>query len=173
MWKRICWGFNKRRIYMSQWIALKKEDLKEVDGIGNSIHLEFPECFEVLEEKFYLFPGGCFKLVKDDRIVGYVISHPWILDIVPQLNSFLGKLPARPNCYFIHDIVLLPEVRGTKAIFDLIDLLKGITESMKLSHLVGVSVCRSSILWKRLGFTERPNKDLESYGKFAKYMIAY
>lgn len=156
---------------MSQWVSIKQEDLREVDELGNSIHLEFPECFGVLEEKFCLFPSGCFKLVKEGKIVGYGISHPWLLDSIPLLNSFLGKIPENANCYYIHDIVLLPEDRGTNAIYDLIEIFEGIAEFMKLSHLVGVSVCRSSLLWKRLGFTERENNDLESYGKLSKYMI--
>lgn len=156
---------------MSQWVSIERGNLKEVDELGNSIHLEFPECFEVLEEKFHLFPSGCFKLVKEERVVGYGISHPWLLDSIPLLNSFLRKIPENANCYYIHDIVLLPEDRGTNAIYDLMGIFEGITKSMKLSHLVGVSICRSSALWKRLGFTERENSNLESYGKLSRYMI--
>ncbi|WP_348384902.1 GNAT family N-acetyltransferase, partial [Streptococcus pneumoniae] len=62
-----------------------------------------------------LYPAGCFMLEIGGRPAGYVLSHPWLFGQLPALNALLGHLPGAPSTYYIHDIALLPEARGSGA----------------------------------------------------------
>jgi hypothetical protein len=74
----------------------------------------------VFGEKLRLFPAGCLKLVRADEFLGYGISHSWMLGNIPPLDTFLGSLPDRPNCIYVHDVVIHPSARGHNAAGDYI-----------------------------------------------------
>src|SRR5207244_4287137 len=95
-----------------KWRQATTDDLDAIDAIGNGIHLSLPERPEVFAEKLNLFPSGCRVLIYSGEIVGYGISHPWHLNKIPPLDTFLNTLPSQPDCIFIHDVVVLPSARG-------------------------------------------------------------
>src|SRR5690348_13178588 len=88
-----------------RWRAMTTSDLAAVTALATRVHANFPERPEVLSEKFRLFPAGCFTLADAEAIHGYCFSHPWA-GPPPSLDAFLGSLPERPDCYFIHDMTL-------------------------------------------------------------------
>src|SRR5262249_23805030 len=94
------------------WRSATASDLEVVDAIGNQVHVALPERAEVFAEKMRLFPEGCLVLAQGSDVVGYGLSHPWLLNNVPRLDHFLQTLPANPECLFIHDVVVLPGARG-------------------------------------------------------------
>jgi ribosomal protein S18 acetylase RimI-like enzyme len=150
-------------------------DLTFVNETANSIHTSLPERPEVFEEKFNLFPEGCKKLIINYRIVGYCISHPWNLCNIPPLDSFLLKLPQRPDCIYIHDIAILPTARGKSASDLYISELIKIAKLHNINNLALVSVYGTTSLWERYGFqiiTDAAlEKKTESYGNTAAYMV--
>jgi GNAT superfamily N-acetyltransferase len=44
--------------------------------------------------------------------VGYGLSHPRKLNCIPPLDSFLKTIPSDADCLYVHDVAVLPEVRG-------------------------------------------------------------
>lgn len=152
-------------------------DLEFVNETATGIHTHLPERPEVFEEKFNLFPEGCKKLVMNYRIVGYCISHPWILNNIPPLDSFLSKLPEQPNCIYIHDIAILPIARGKSASNLYISELIKIAKSHNINNLALVSVYGTTSLWERHDFQIITDtileKKAESYGNTAAYMVKH
>lgn len=91
---------------LAEWRPAAATDLDEIQTIGDEIHVDLPERPEVFTEKFNLFPEGCFVLAREELVVGYGFSHPWLLKNIPPLDTFLGSLPQSTECLFIHDVVV-------------------------------------------------------------------
>jgi hypothetical protein len=132
------------------WRSAKSDDLEMINRIADMIHVDLPERPEVFAEKLQLFPQGCFALVQNGAVVGYGVSHPWQLNSIPPLDTFLGALPASPECLFIHDVVVLPQARKFGASGELIKLLAGVPRHQGISFLALVSPA--------LGTTRLPNR---------------
>ena len=94
------------------WRKMLKDDLFLVNKLSDEIHINYPEGSEIFEERFNLYPDGCFVLQNQNCLVGYAISHPWIEFSIPPLNSFLNEIPDSCNTYYIHDIAIAPSERG-------------------------------------------------------------
>jgi hypothetical protein len=157
------------------WRQAKNSDLAVIDRIADSIHTGLPERPEVFAEKRRLFPPGCLVLDSLGVTVGYGISHPWRLKNIPSLDSFLEKLPANPDCIYIHDVAILPEARGQDAAGSYVQAMVAAALQLRLDFLALVSVYNTDVLWARYGF-EIVSDDfladkLSSYGKTAKYMV--
>lgn len=159
----------------TEWCPLAIGDMEWVNRIADSVHMSLPERPEVFEEKIRLFPEGCRKLIHLGTIVGYGISHPWMLASIPPLDTFLKQLPAEPQCMYIHDVAVLPAVRGHGAAGHYVEYVKGLARQMGISALALVSVYGTDRLWSRFGFKVLQNASLDiklqSYGTTAKYMV--
>jgi GNAT superfamily N-acetyltransferase len=146
-----------------------------MNAMADRIHADLPERPEVFAEKIQLFPEGCFVLAADTQIAGYGLSHPWMLDDIPPLDRFLGRIPAAADCLFIHDVVVLPEARGRRAGAALIDIFAALAKSRRLAVLALVSVYDTRALWEGFGFSPRIDPALAdklgSYGETARYMV--
>lgn len=157
------------------WLSLQMSDLDSVNRIADLVHTALPERPEVFQEKVMLFPNGCQKLVSMTDIVGYGITHPWTLYSIPPLDEFLKVLPDKPECLYIHDVVVLPEARGNRAAEMYVEYIKHLAIELNISYLALVSVYGTDVLWGRFGFQVIQNSDLNrklvSYGTSAKYMI--
>jgi ribosomal protein S18 acetylase RimI-like enzyme len=96
------------------WRPMKNVDLKKVYTIslaqwGSDNY----ESIHIFEDKLRRFPEGCFVYESNNKVQGYVFSHPWNSKIIPILNQRLPNInPETFDSYFIHDIVLVPELRG-------------------------------------------------------------
>ena len=150
-------------------------DLDDIQRIGNEIHVDLTERPEVFAEKFKLFPEGCFVLVESERVVGYGLSHPWLLASVPPLNQLLGGLPPFPECLLVHDVAVLKEARGHGTAGNLIELIARLAGELDIPYLALVSVYNTHVLWARFGFevvTAAAFADkLRPYGSTARYMV--
>jgi len=158
------------------WRLGKPSDLPAINRIADAIHDVLPERPAVLAEKTELFPEGCMLFDDDGIAVGYGISHPWILDSVSSLDSFLQELPCCPNCIYVHDVVVLPSARGHNATGTYLKLITEIARKNRIDYLALVSVYNSDPLWASQGFRtvfldEKLNSKLRGYGNTAKYMI--
>lgn len=157
-----------------KWRAVNAADLETIQTIGDKIHITLPERPEIFAEKFHLFPEGCFVLVQNKEVVGYGLSHPWLLQSIPPLDTFLGGLPQPPECLYIHDVVVLPEARGHRAASTLVELIAKLARERGIAFLALVSVYNTHPLWARLGFElaadESLSDKLKSYGDTARYM---
>lgn len=168
--KRLLAGDDARPV----WRPLRRADLPAVVDLADLLHPDARERAEVFEEKWRLFPGGCFGLEQNGALLGYAISHPWRENEIPPLDAFLGELPKSPNCLFLHDIAIAVEGRGHASAAALVDRLMGIARDEKLPLLALVAMYGSDRFWRRLEFD--PGGDnaldgqLEKYGARAIYM---
>jgi GNAT superfamily N-acetyltransferase len=156
------------------WRPAAANDLITIRRIADHIHPDLPERPEVFAERLRLFPEGCFVLVQDQQVMGYGLSHPWLLRNIPQLDQLLGSIPRSPECLLIHDVAVLPQARGRRAASKLIDITANLSRKLGIPCLALVSAYNTRLLWAQLGFEVvadgRLTDKLKSYGQTACYM---
>jgi GNAT superfamily N-acetyltransferase len=155
-----------------QWRAATADDLGVIDAIANAEHPGLPERPEVFAEKFNLFSTGCRVLIQFGETVGYGILHPWYLYKIPPLDSFLKRLPSKPECIFVHDVVVLPRARGHGAAERFVEIVADVAREQEIHALALISVYDTHPLWMKCGFqiAQRPDivEKLQSYGHTAR-----
>lgn len=154
------------------WRAMRAADLPEVMAVADAVHLGLPEDQAVFAERMALYPEGCLVLqMPDGEIAGYAISHPIVAGQPPQLNSFLGEIGAEAGEYYIHDVALLPKLRGSG--LAKVAILKLLQQARGFDRVALVSVYGTADFWGRFGFAKSPrdmSAKLAAYGADAVYM---
>ena len=86
----------------------------------------------------------------------------------------MARSPPQADCWYLHDLALLPETRGAGGGAEVSALLAGKARQAGYRTLALVSVNRSQAFWERQGFSARMDdalaEKLESYGGQAVYM---
>jgi ribosomal protein S18 acetylase RimI-like enzyme len=145
------------------WRLMEAGDLASVIDMAAVIHTDFYEDDIVYRERLGLYGKGCFVLEDaENRLFGYAITHPWRLYTMPALNSELGKLPEHPTTYYLHDIALLPQSRGTGAAGKIVSILAGHALESGFQTMSLVAVNSSSGFWQKQGFEIVERSDLEA-----------
>jgi ribosomal protein S18 acetylase RimI-like enzyme len=155
------------------WRQLSVEDINHVIRLADRVHPELPESEAIFAERVRLYPEGCLALVEGDKFYGYAISHPIRHRQPPALNSFLEEIAADANQYYIHDLAILPKVRGRGLAQQCIDKLIAIGQHFPTTCLV--SVYDTAPFWSRFGFerveiNEALREKLLEYCEDAVYM---
>lgn len=149
-------------------------DLPAVNALAERIHPSFPEDAAVFTERLRLYPDGCRVFERGDVIEAYVVSHPWLRTEPPALNSLLGELPPKATTYYIHDLALAREARGSGAAADIVASLAAHALASGFSSMSLIAVNGSSGFWQRQGFesarTPQLDAKLKSYGDDAVFM---
>lgn len=157
------------------WRPMTAADMPAVSAIADRVHVAYPEDDAVLTERLALYPAGCAILECDGQPVAYAITHPWRYAEPPALNVMLDALPDRPTTYYIHDIALLPETRGTGAGSAIVNAVLAEAEASGVRNVSLVAVNGSVPFWSRFGFTvtEEPSltAKLLSYDADARFMV--
>jgi ribosomal protein S18 acetylase RimI-like enzyme len=164
------------RIVELSWRSAELTDVPNMQAIADQIHVELPERPEVLAEKLRLFPQGVQVVCAGAQIVGYGVAHPWMLHQPPVLDAFLRALPDHAECLHIHDVAVLPDHRGRKAVASYVAAIANLARAMNIGRLALVSVYGTDPLWTRFGFRvvlpdAALGAKLRSYGATAKYMV--
>jgi hypothetical protein len=150
-------------------------DLPAVSALAALIHPGYPEDAAVFAERLRLYAPGCRVLERNGALKAYVISHPWLGRMPPALNTLLSELPARPTTYYLHDLALLPEVRGSGAAVEVVTALAEQARTERLPSLTLIAVNGSAGFWRRQGFEAVPDgslrEKLRSYGEDAQFMM--
>jgi hypothetical protein len=110
------------------WRPMEERDLRKVHSISLAQWgTLYYESIDIFKNRFEFYPEGCFVYEKENRVQGYIISHPWMSDNVPELNKELPIVDLdrfrSHQCYYIHDIVLMPEYRGALIAAEIIEPL--------------------------------------------------
>ncbi len=134
------------------WRPMTAADLPAVLAVAGVVHPAYPEDEAVFVERLRLFPDGCLVLAGPDGLLGYVVSHPWRLGQPPALNSLLGGIPIDATSYYIHDLALRPEARGSGAAGRIIDRLVALARGESLASISLVAVNASLGFWEHHGF---------------------
>lgn len=156
------------------WRALTTLDLPVIEAIAAKVHPDFPEDLQIFAERQKLYPEGTRLLELDGAPAGYILSHPWQVGSVPELNALLGAIPANADTYYVHDLALLNPARGTGAAAMIVG------EILRHARLHGfqtvslVAVNGSLPFWHKHGFrtldVPELRDKLQSYEPSARYM---
>lgn len=150
---------------------MQPHDLPAVERVGGVVHPNLLEDPEIFAERWQLYPAGCYVLAGGSDIVGYAIGHPWLLGHPPALNTRLQTLPTRADTFYLHDVALLPTMRGQRLGEQVVALLTQAAKAARLPSLSLVAVSGSRRFWERQGFVAAPVcKTLASYGPDAYFM---
>ena len=122
--------------------------VKIADVVWGSEYYETPEVFE---QRFNFFPTGCWMYNNQ----GYIFSHPAQLGDIPHLNRLINYTTT--NCYHIHDIALLPSIRGQGVARD---ILKTLLVNLPISL---VAVAGTQSFWESYGFVVQSKTDYGQY----------
>ncbi|MBB2202673.1 GNAT family N-acetyltransferase [Gluconacetobacter tumulisoli] len=141
------------RAAAAHWRAMARRDLPRIMAIAAQVHPAYPEDEAVFAERLALCPAGCLVLGDGgDTLHGYVLSHPWRSAAPPALNAALGALPARPDCWYLHDIALLPGARGQGAAGAALARVAELAARSGLDRVVLVATGSAAAYWTRAGF---------------------
>ncbi len=130
---------------------------------------DYGEAAQIYAERIALAPEGCWVLTQDDAVVGHCISHPWVRRAPPAMHMRLGTLPSNPDCWYLHDVVVAPPARGTKAVERLLPVLNAVAASQAIPILALIAVGGADRYWSRQGFVAT-NGGAEGFGADAIYM---
>lgn len=158
------------------WRILTTNDIASLVRVADKIHPDLPESDEVFEERVKLFPDGCLGLSEEgsNKLHGYIISHPIPHRQPPALDQLLGAIPQDADQYYIHDVAVLPELRGSGFAQDGVKRILAVAEQFKTVGLV--SVYGTASFWGRFGFKAPQAVDqvleekLASFGGEARYL---
>lgn len=158
------------------WRPMLASDIAAAHALSEIVHPGYPEDRAVFEERLHLYPAGCYVLASGDALKGYALSHPYVTDSAPALNTLLGTLPESCDTYYIHDIAIVPEARSGNAGKAIVAFLKAHARVAGFDTICLVAVNDSAPFWERHGFVAREiagmQQKLESYGTGVSYMTA-
>lgn len=135
---------------------------------------EDPHVFRNRIERF----GHYYRMAYlDGRAVGYVICFPWKLGDSPVNNQVFPEELPEADCFFLHDIALLPEARGTGLAQALINEVYNVADGLGFDAVSLVAVKQSGSFWDKMGFVpyaaitpEKHQRVREIYGAGARLM---
>lgn len=161
-----------------QWRPMEVSDLASVSAMASTIHTDFFEADTVYQERLELYPNGCHVLqASDGSLIGYAITHPWRLYTMPALNSLLEELPDEPTTYYLHDIALMPQSRGTGAAREIVSILADHAQNSNFATMSLIAVNGSTGFWQKQGFLpdDRPELEvkLRTYSDDARFMVRH
>jgi GNAT superfamily N-acetyltransferase len=159
-----------------QWRRMARLDIDAVTVLANRVHVTYPEERGVIEARLDLFASGCFVLANGvEPIGGYAISHPWIAGDAPALNVPIRTVPDGAPVFYVHDLALAPELRGSGYASRMAERLIDEARLGGFYTASLVAVSGAHLFWKRQGFEVRDLPALcdpeKGYGPEALYMV--
>lgn len=160
------------------WRPMALVDLDHVMTIAAIVHEGFFERRLVFAERLSLYPQGCWIAAGEDGdVAGYAFMHPARLGVPPALDSLLQKLDPAADCLYLHDVALLPVVRGAGLGCALMSLLSGLMARDAYVQAALVAVHGSAPYWQSYGFAVLDvvpaalREKLTSYDAQALYLV--
>lgn len=152
------------------WRPMGRADLPSVKHLSDAIYPPaLSESAAVYADRLALYPQGCFLLVDGDEALGYLLTHPWERGSPPKIDRPIGALPQDCDCYYVHDLALLPQARGSGAARAALDMIRNAMarEGLRVAQLVAVG--GADAFWGRMGFMKVAGAD-PGYGPDACLM---
>lgn len=134
---------------------IQENHWSEIMAVQSAVYHEIePEDLAVMSRKWELAPEFCWVVIADGRVKGYVLAHPWINDHIPPLHSRLASLPLHADSVFVHDLALMPELRGRGSAVALFERMKAgaLERGYGRSHLTAIQ--GSAMFWRKMGYQE-------------------
>ncbi|HEX7853211.1 MAG TPA: GNAT family N-acetyltransferase [Sphingobium sp.] len=157
------------------WRAMRADDMDAVSAISDSVHGDYTEPRAVYAERQRLYPAGCFVFERGSALSGYLIIHPWRGISPPPLGALMGSIPADADHFYLHDLALLPNARGTGAGASATQLAFDLTAAAGLRDVFLLAVGGADSFWASRGFVPVADEELAArlhaaYGPEVVYM---
>jgi predicted N-acetyltransferase YhbS len=150
---------------------LSRDDLPTVLAVQRRCYrADVVEPLEAFERRLALFAAGCLGAEDAGALGGYVFGHPWTLGRIVPLGVALRSLPRQRDCFYIHDLAVLPEWRGRGVAARLVGAVVELAGNLGFERAALVAVQGSEPFWRRHGF--RSVRSFEYAKRFpASYMV--
>ena len=140
------------------WRPMKAGDIAAVTAISDQVHGAFTEGADVYADRLTLYPAGCFVLEQDGHVRGYLITHPWMAADPPALNRLLGAMPAKADCYYLHDLAILPNMQGGGAGSAAMRHVVDAAREAGQNRILLMAVNGADSFWQRQGFADMSDR---------------
>jgi len=154
-------------------VQISEKSWDEILKIQESAYTEIPpEDVNILKSKWLASPDTCsIYSNNENKILGYLLSHPWGSDSPPKLNEKAPVNNETSNLY-LHDLALSNEARGRGIARALVENLINNAKTQGFTKILLVAVQGSSSFWAKYGFTVIVNAAIcPSYGSTAKLLL--
>src|SRR4051812_36424782 len=155
------------------WRPMLAGDTAGVADLANAVHLSYPEDPKVFEDRLSVYPQGCYILEDGKVPKGLLLSHPWLRRAIPGLNSTLGSLPERPDCFYLHDLALDESVRGQGHALSAVEIVFGLARSGGLSTILLMAVGNAHKFWEHVGFHRYESYEMDPAEGYGPEAAAY
>ncbi|WHO40794.1 GNAT family N-acetyltransferase [Sphingobium sp. AP49] len=155
---------------LAGWRPMGRGDVAAVAAISDRVHGDYTEQPAIYDDRLRLYPAGCFLLERDGQALGYLITHPWAGDRPPALDRLIDRLPDAPDRYYLHDLALLPEARGTGAAAAAVDLIVAQARTAGFDRITLTAINGADAFWRRQDFVDLPVV-ADSYGADSVSMV--
>ena len=149
-------------------------DLDGVLAVQAVVFPAFQETKATFAERLRLYPDGFFVAKEGDDIKGYLVSYPIQRFQPPPLDNLIGAVSPGCDAYYVHDLSLLPEMRGRGAAVAMIEAMTEVARNAGFTRMALIAVGGADIFWRRFGFATVAMPPLEArllaYGADAVYM---
>jgi len=152
----------------------RPDDIDSILSIQAVVFPAFQEGRATFAERLQLYPEGFFVVEEDGDIKGYLVSYPFQRLNPPPLDTLIGSVSPDSDAYYVHDLSLLPEMRGRGAAIAMVEAMTSVARKADFTKMGLIAVGGADIFWRRFGFTpvfvEALEARLRTYGAEAVYM---
>lgn len=148
----------------TQWRPMRPDDLAVVTDISATVHGVYAETRDTYAERLALYPAGCLVLAQGTAPAGFLVSHPWHAGQSPALNQQLGAIPHENVDYYLHDIALLPDTRGSGAGKAALAFVIAHARAHGFERVSLVAVNGADRFWSAQGFDHVEPAEISPYG---------
>lgn len=156
--------------------AMTPDDLPAVMAVQAACYPPaMVEPMALLADRLASAPALSFLLEDADGVYAYLFCYPSQLGKVTRLGDRF-RLPAAPDCLYLHDLAVAPRAAGRGAGPRLVRAAWAAGRAQGLAHSALVAVQASQAFWERLGYArfaalaETERAPLDSYPGAACYM---
>lgn len=155
---------------------LKPVDLAAAVALQNAVYMPlYCEPAEILGSRLEIAPTCCWGAFEDDRLLAYILSHPWPAAVPPAIGTTLGAPPPGDN-WFIHDLAIGEAARGLGLGRALVRRAADAAVALGLVRGDLIAVQGAGGFWARMGYADPPDlpaalaAKVAGYGPDARYM---
>jgi predicted N-acetyltransferase YhbS len=114
------------------------------------------ESLAALMSHWRVAPHLCFVAIKEEAIADYLLAHPSPRRAILPLGEVYEGLPNGCDSVFVHDLAILPAMRGYKLATLLVQEVLQVSQNQGYEHFSLISVQGTAKFWQRFGFVANP-----------------
>ncbi len=134
-------------------VPIGRDDIPAIHALQcRAFKPEFHEPVELYYEMFAFYPDGCFAIMVDDTMAGYVFLHPADDDRTDYEAAGWAQR-GDEQCLFIHDLCIDPDFQGQGLSLIGARHVETVTRERGFQKIIGVAIEGVQEFWEKQGFT--------------------